>query len=309
MMSTLLFRQILSLFIMMGAGFTLVKTKLARSDDSRILSVISIYLIIPCTVIKAFQIELTPDVRNGFLIALASAVLIHVCLLLLDQVFKRVLKLDHVERASVIYSNAGNLIIPLVTALLGEEWIIYASAYICVQLVFLWTHAITLVSGERKIQIRKILTNVNLLSVFVGLALMLLHIRLPEIVMSAVGGIAGIIGPVCMIMIGMVLASVDFREVLTDAKVYLTTFLKMLVTPAIILLMLWASHLAGLVPEGRTILMISYMAAITPPAATITQMALLHRNRPDHASAINAMSTILCVGTMPLMIWLFELLI
>ena len=118
-MTLLLFKQIVSLFIMMAAGFALVKTKLVRSEESHVLSILSIYLIMPCTVIKAFQIEVTPAIQKGFLLAVAAAVLIHICLLLLDFGLHRIFKLNTVERTSIVYSNAGNLIIPLVTAILG----------------------------------------------------------------------------------------------------------------------------------------------------------------------------------------------
>ena len=37
----------------------------------------------------------------------------------------------------------------------------------------------------------------------------------------------------------------------------------------------------------------------------ITQFAQLHRNRPEYASAINILSTLLCIVTMPLMTELY----
>ena len=43
--------------------------------------------------------------------------------------------LSGIEKASLIYSNAGNLILPLVPAILGEEWLIYASAFILVLVI------------------------------------------------------------------------------------------------------------------------------------------------------------------------------
>ena len=33
------------------------------------------------------------------------------------------------EQASVIYNNAGNLILPMVMAILGQEYVIYTSVY------------------------------------------------------------------------------------------------------------------------------------------------------------------------------------
>ena len=88
-----------------------------------------------CVIINAFQIDYSREIRDGFLLALLAAVLIHVILFLLCRILGKFLKFSSVEKASLIYSNAGNLIIPLVTAVLGEEWVIYASAFLCVQTI------------------------------------------------------------------------------------------------------------------------------------------------------------------------------
>lgn len=300
-MALILLRQIISLFLIMGCGFLLVRLKLLKGSDSRALSVMSIYLIVPCVIIKSFQIELTEEVRNGFLMAVAAAVLVHFCLLGLSFLFRRALHLTGVERASALYSNAGNLIIPLVTAMLGEEWIIYASAFICVQQFFLWTHGQATLSGERGVNWKKLFLNVNLISIVLGLLLMLLHIRLPDILMSAVNSMAGAIGPVSMIMLGMLLAEADLKAILTNRRVYLISLLRLIVTPLLLLFVLKLAGFTGWVADGKTILYITFMAMITPAATTITQLAQLHRNQPEYASAINVMTTLLCMATMPLM--------
>ncbi len=300
-MALILLRQIISLFLIMGCGFLLVRLKLLKGSDSRALSVMSIYLIVPCVIIKSFQIELTEEVRNGFLMAVAAAVLVHFCLLGLSFLFRRALHLTGVERASALYSNAGNLIIPLVTAMLGEEWIIYASAFICVQQFFLWTHGQATLSGERGVNWKKLFLNVNLISIVLGLLLMLLHIRLPDILTSAVNSMAGAIGPVSMIMLGMLLAEADLKAILTNRRVYLISLLRLIVTPLLLLFVLKLAGFTGWVADGKTILYITFMAMITPAATTITQLAQLHRNQPEYASAINVMTTLLCMATMPLM--------
>lgn len=105
---------------------------LLKSEDSRVLSLISIYLITPCVILKAFQIEYTPQVRDGFLLAIITAIAIHIILFLLAWLFSFLFHFDAVEKASIIYSNSGNLIIPLVVSVLGDEWVIYASAFLCV---------------------------------------------------------------------------------------------------------------------------------------------------------------------------------
>ena len=67
------------------------------------------------------------------------------------------------------------------------------------------------------------------------------------------------------------------------------------------------SGLAHLVPDGQTILLVSLLATCTPSASTITQMAQIYGKDADYASAINVVTTLLCIFTMPLMVALYQL--
>ena len=59
------------------------------------------------------------------------------------------------------------------------------------------------------------------------------------------------------------------------------------------------------VPDSRSILLVTLLAAITPTASTIPQMAQLYDQDAAYASAINVMTTVVCVVTMPLMVMLY----
>ena len=272
-MALLLLRQILSLFLIMACGFLAVRLRLLKGADSKVLSILSIYLIVPCVIIKSFQIELTDSVRSGFLLAVVVAVAAHACLLAVSFALRRLFRLDAVERASAIYSNAGNLIIPLVTALLGEEWVIYSSAFICVQQIFIWTHGQMILSGQRGINWKKLLLNMNVISIAVGLTLMLLRVKLPEILLSSVSSVAATIGPVSMIMLGMLLAEANLKAIVADRRVYLVAALRLVAVPLLMLCLLKLSGLTNAVPEGHTILYISFMAMMTPAATMVTQLS------------------------------------
>ena len=299
-LSLLLFKQIASLFLMVAAGFLIVKLKILSAKDSRVLSLLCIYIIVPCVIVNSFQLELTDSVRNGFLLAVGAAVLIHICLLLMGFPLKW-MKLDAVGRGSVMYSNSGNLVIPLVSAVLGPEWVIYSSAYMCVQLVFVWTHCNALISGQTKPQWKKIFTNCNLIAIAVGLILMLLRVRLPSVLTNAMSSLGDMLGPMSMLLVGMLLAEADLKAIFTNRETWLIAVLKMIVSPLVLLLVLKLSGLANLIPDGRMVLYTSFLAASAPTATMITQLSQLYRNRPDYASAINVMTTLSCIITMPLL--------
>lgn len=89
------------------------------------------------------------------------------------------LHLNAIEQANIIYQNAGILIFPLVQALQGQDYIIYSSAFMTVQLVLLWTHCKGMLCRTEKMDWKKIFLNVNILSILIGLILFLFHVHLP----------------------------------------------------------------------------------------------------------------------------------
>lgn len=73
--SILLMEQIIELFIMILMGFIIVKTGIVKDEDSKVLSKIVLYLIIPCVIINAFQVDYTSKTVRGLLIAFAASVI------------------------------------------------------------------------------------------------------------------------------------------------------------------------------------------------------------------------------------------
>ncbi|WP_461205873.1 AEC family transporter [Clostridium sp. DL1XJH146] len=307
MISLLLMRQIGKLFLIMLMGFILVRVRLMKAEESKSLSMVIIYLMIPCVIINAFQVEYTESIRDGLLLALLAAVLIHVVLIILVSVLKRIFQLDEVEVTSIIYSNSGNLIIPIVTSVLGKEWVIYSSAFIAVQIFLIWSHGRMVLCKERKINFKKIILNINIIAVFIGSLLFTTRIQLPGMLTETMESVGGMIGPSSMIVVGMLIGNMSFKQIFAYKRIYLITFLKMVVTPIIILVILKYSGMINIVPDGKTILLISLLATITPSASTVTQMAQIYEKNADYASVINVVTTIVCIVTMPIMVWLYQI--
>ena len=307
MIAYLLARQITQLFIIMCLGFLMVKAKLLSSKDSKTLSILIVYIICPCTILNAFQIEYSAEKAGGFLLAVCSAVILHILLFAVIALLDRFFHFKRIEKASIMYSNAGNLIIPLVTAILGEEYVIYASAFLVVQLFVIWTHGKSLIEGRKSLDLKAVVTNVNLIASVLGLMLFLLHIRLPGILGSTLKSVGSMVGPLSMMMIGMILAGTDIVSMIRGKRIWIISFLKMIVTPLILLLIMKFSGIASFNPQGTTIIYISLLATMTPSAATVTQMAQLYDQDVDLATGINTITTLLCIATMPLLTMLYYL--
>ena len=307
--SILLMEQIIQLFLMIFMGFLIVKAKLLNSEDSKVLSIIVLYLIIPCVIINAFQVDYTPQTVKGLLIALAGSVMTQIILLIVVFLLGKVLHLNEVEVASIYYSNSGNLIVPIVTFILGKEWVLYGCVFMSVQLIFLWTHCKKIISREPSYDWRKIVLNINMISIAIGIILFLTRIHLPEDINSTLSAVGSMIGPASMIVTGMLFAGMDFKQIFASKQVYFVTFLRLIVVPAIALVLIKFSHLAFLSSNGPKIMLIVFLAIITPSASTVTQMCQVYGNDSQYASAINVVTTLLAIVTMPLMVMLFQMTI
>lgn len=307
MLAWLLMKQIAVLFLMMGAGFLIVKKGLLKSSDSQVLSLLTIYLITPAVILNAFQIEYTPEIRDGFLLAVFAAVCIHLFLLLFTKILGNYLALSVVDKASIIYSNAGNLVIPLVSALLGKEWLIYASGYMFVQLFFLWTQGAMMMGHKNEIALKTIFMNINLLSILLGLLFFSLKVQLPTVLTSTLDGLANMIGPLSMVMLGMMIAGANDGWGLFNWEALKVVGIKMLVSPIIVLVFLKYAGLQNLVESGETILLISLIATSTPSATMIVQLAQLYQQDVEQAGKINLLTTLICILTMPIIVYLYLL--
>ena len=149
--SILLAEQIVELFLMILMGYVIVKLGLVTDDDSKILSKIVLYIVIPCVMINAFQIDYTPDKIQGMLLALVASVVLQVLLL-------------------------------IAVWMMGKEWVVFGCVFMAVQLIFMWTHGKYIISSGDRIDWRKIVLNINMIAIFIGADLFLLKIHLPEIV-------------------------------------------------------------------------------------------------------------------------------
>ena len=307
-MSLILAEKILSLFVMMAMGFALVKAGFVKSTDSRPIAMLNLYVINPCMIISSFQVDMTQEVQQGFIVAILGAIATQGLFLVLATVLKKPLKLDEVEQCSLAYSNCGNLIIPLVVMIMGQSMVIYCTAYLVVQTILLWSHGKALMRGQHGIDWRQMLLGVNMISVYIGLFLFFTGLRLPDPVQQAMSSVGSMIGPSAMIVTGMIMAGVNFRELLSFRRLPFTAIMRLVVFPLIALAILKFTPLASLAPgNGTSVLLITLLAASAPSASTINQMAQIYNRNSGYASAVNVVTILCCIITMPIMVFLYQL--
>ena len=77
-LSLLLIQQICQLFIMIFFGFLLVRKKKLTTQESKVLSILLLYVVSPCAILNSFMIDFTPDKLMGLGLAFLGAILVHI---------------------------------------------------------------------------------------------------------------------------------------------------------------------------------------------------------------------------------------
>lgn len=308
-LSILLAEQIMALFLMGLVGYVAVKSGKFSAKDSKIISNVVVYICSPFVVIDAFQIDFTAEKLRGLLLAFAASALVHALMIGGGKLLGKPLGLNGIEKASVEYTNSGYLIIPLVSAVLGQEWVFYTTAFIIVQTVLVWTHGQAVICGRGSVDVKKIFMNPNVIAIGIGLVLFALKIHFPVPIASCISAFGDAIGPISMLVVGMLVGDVDLLWVFRQKRPYLICALRLILFPVIAVFLFAITGMTGMHAEAEYILLIVLLATSAPSAVMVTQLAQIYDRDAKYASVINIMSVIFSIVTMPLIVLLYESLI
>lgn len=307
-LSILLLEQIISMVLMALSGFVLGRMGLITGKQSRVLSCVCVYLCLPCSMIASFSTTLETEKLVGLGLGLVAAVLIHLLYLLLDRVFScPPAAMTREEQALVTYNNAGNLIMPMVRNILGLEYVLYTSSYILVQNLLVWTHGQKLMGGEQTLRWKKVISNPVIAGIGIGLLLFMTGLPLPAPLRTAVEGFSGCMAPLCMLVTGIVMSELDLKKAFSQSRVYLMSLIRLILLPLLSVGILLILNRLFPIVDAANILTVSLLCAIGPSASTIVQQAQIYHNpNVGYVSSVNAMTTVLCAVTMPLITLLFR---
>ena len=307
-----LMAKIASLLVMVFAGVVLVRSGLLKKEDSLPLSKISVYLLSPCVIVSSFSLRVDGNAGRNLLLCFFYAILANFLFLFLGTILRKPLKLSSVEEMSVEYTNCGNFVLPIVASVLGEEYLLYVSSYITVYNFLVWTHGIHLFQGKNGTQkdfakkFMKILFNPNILAIFFGVFLFFTKLSLPNPVALAISDLGKMIGPISMLITGIVLGGMQLKKIFSYKRIYLISFLRLLIFPFCYLLLIKACSVVDGFLDNPTLFLVTFLSAMAPAAANVSQFAILFGKEEEYASCINIFTTLLTVLSVPFLVFLSD---
>lgn len=295
--------QVLIMMLLIAVGMITFHTGLVNQDGKRQLADLLLYIITPAVILNAYQCKFQLSLAKGLLWSFALALLTHFVGFVVAALFFHKKDSDgryRLHRFCSVYSNCGFMAIPLVQSLLGEEGVFYASAYITVFNLLSWTHGIVLLNGKPTSGgLKRVLFSPVVISVFLGLAIFFMQIRLPSVLTAPIGYLANVNTPLAMIVTGVSIAQTRVASAFTDKKIWAVTAVRNLVIPILVLLVL------RLLPLDRTVLLTTLIESACPAAAVSVIFSTKFGLDTSEASKIVAVTTIASVLTIPAVVFLF----
>ena len=303
MITQILLQQTIIMFALMLLGLLLSRRGMITEQGSRDLSNVLLYAVIPCVILRSYMSEFsTEKLRTMGLSALIAVIAFAASIAV---AYLTCGTRHRIENFAVAFGNAGFIGIPLVTAVFGPEAAFYVVSFSTFANLLQWTYGIVIISGKKEtMNLRMVFVNPVFISMVIGIALFVLQPTLPTVVTGTIGYIADGNTVLAMIILGYYLSKVQLRGLFADVRLYLFSALRLLVVPAVTILVFLPFPFA----RGE-ITLITLIAAATPIASSTAIFAQKFDQDYRRAVSYVCLSTILSVATLPLVMLLAERLL
>ena len=300
--------QVVILVAMMLVGFVAAKAKIITPDGRAMLTKLVLYVTQPFLVINSFQMDYSVELaRNMVLVAVIATLTMGGSYLLGMLIWPRG---DDGKRRvlwqATVFSNCGFMGIPVMQSLFGETGVIYVSVYVLVFTVFVWTAGIYIFAGKTGTW-KEIFLQPGLIAVVIGILLFAFGWKLPNwAVGKLASGVGSLTTPLAMFIVGALMAEGDIRHALRDWTVFSAAAVRLLLLPALVLgamWLLWRLGLPAMPAVDSPAFVTCVLLAAMPVAANVAIFASMYSVKPQYASHMVLMSTLISMITVPL--WMF----
>lgn len=300
------------LFLLIVAGFVLVKVKAVPDNCAQVLSKLENNLFIPALVMGTFMTKFTPDsFQASGQYLLCGLVLVCICIpvaILLGRCFSKDAYLRKIFTYGLCFSNFGFMGNAVVQALFPDVFMNYLIFVLPFWAgIYIWGTPFLLMpapEGKRGLKdIVKPFVNPMFIGMIIGIVLGLSRLPLPGFVADGVTTLGGCMSPIAMLLTGMTIARIDLKKTFTNVPVYLASLVRLVVLP---LAAIGALLLVKL--EYSLALCIVCNLAMPLGLSPVVVPAAYGRDTSD-AAGMTLISHLLSCVSIPVVFWLFSRLL
>ena len=299
--SELIIKMVIFVALML-VGYVGARRRAFSPDFAKGLSKLVMNVFISCTILNSVMSD--PPALTGAELArvMAALVLMIVISYVLGALAVPLLRLrgENAPVTELLISVMNNIFIglPLVQEIYGAEAVLYCALSCIPYNVLLYTYGVwRLKSGSRDggghMKLKDAVTP-PLIATVLALMIFVFKLPVPRLIKELISTTSAATMPLSMIVIGATLGAVKLQDAFRDGRMYVLSFLKLAVSPALVWLALTALGCDGVLLASCVIF------AACPSGVIVSVLALQYGYDASYSSKGVLVTTVLSMLTLPL---------
>ena len=201
----------------------------------------------------------------------------------------------------MLFGNIGFMGMPMIVSVFPGNGALYASVFMMIDQFMLWTLGVKHLAsgGKEKFQLRK-LVNPATVAIVLAVFMVLTGLRLPALLDTAFQKIGATSSPLAMIYVGGIFATADISKYLKKISLYGIVFLKMILMPVLLFVIL------GMFPVSGEMRLIMALLTGMPTMTAVVMMANASGLDGDYALGGVLVTTMCGIFTLPAVCWILQ---
>ena len=285
------------MFLEMATGYIIRRFNIVKGESKKVLTSLIVYVALPCNIVKAFMISMTPEIIKQGAIMLIASVVIQIVLAIAAAYCYNWLpaKKKMVFQYATVASNSGILGNTIAGEVYGALGLLYSALYVIPQRIVMWSAGLSYFTEapDVKTVIKKIMKHPCIIAVWIGIIIMFLQIQFPLCITSTIQNLGNMTSPLTMMFLGINLAESGFKNLVTKYTC-LYSVIRLVIIPAVVMACCYA------VQMEKTAAGVAIVLAAMPAASMTAVVASQYDGDVDFAADVVVFSTILSLIVLPI---------
>lgn len=310
--------EFLIFFALLITGYLCKKIHLIDDGMNKSINNFIIYVAYPCLILERIgSLKMADGIFENFMITLGIYGFLFVVYGFYAFSYFKVRKFPKADRSvgefSMISSNNGFMGFPIAFTFFGEVGLLYMIACNLTLNLMFFSYGIHLMTRDKEgyknsfkdilISLGKLLLNPNIWAAVLGFIISGNDFEIPETMSKYLALVGGIATPMAMIYIGSTLVASNIFKILTSKIIIEIVVNKLFIIPALTMLVVF------FIPMDPLIKTICVLSSAMPCAATVPIFAELYNKNNSMASEALFLSTIISLGSIPIIITMLKFLL
>lgn len=239
MSTSVVFQQMLIIIILIIIGYGIYKKGFVGDEGAKNISFLVLNVTNPAYVISSAFSDDISITHEDILFAIVLTFIIYGVLIAFGHILPYIIGVEKAKRKFhamlSVYSNVGFIGIPVASAVLGQESLIYVTLFNVVYTIFFYTHGYIYLlkdveGADNRISIKSFI-NIGTISSVITIIVFWFNIRFPMVIEDTLTYTGRATTFLAMMVLGFSFAKIPFRKILGDPKVYLMVAIRYIAFP------------------------------------------------------------------------------